>query len=182
MSRIRLLGLIVLAGISTRAWSESEHSMTSEHIRAELMSSLEAATPYISCDKEHFIYGVGYIDGSYMERIFFARAGTSKPDISIKLRQEFTLPEEEGGDVGPIPFVIEIKASQTLYATNVNERWVRATTVWEKALRFKYTSWFGEATRRSGNWVIDWHGYRRPMLPQSVTEHVEKTCDLFAEQ
>jgi hypothetical protein len=143
---------------------------------------LKAVTPYISCDQKHFIYGVGYIDGSYMERIFYVRAGADIPELSVDLREQITPPAEEGDDVGPIRFVIEIKAPQVLFATFVNGRWVRSDTPWEKALRFKYTSWYGEAYRQNGKWLIDCLGYRRQMLPKSVTEHVEKTCRLYAGQ
>ncbi len=182
MNKLQTISFLLLICIASLARPELQVQPTEEKIRLAVIDWLKENTAFISCDDEHFIYGVGYIDGSYMERIFYVQGGGEKPILSVRLRGEVPQPLETGGDVGPISFVLEMKSPKVLYATPANGSWQVTEDGWETALRFKYTSWFGEARRVDGTWSANWQGYRRPMLPKNVTGSVEETCALFADR
>ena len=135
-------------------------------------------TSWIPCDENHFVYGVGYLDGSYIERIFFAEG--IKPELNVRFREDALVEPEPGADIDAVPFVLEIKVPRVLHAVPSGQSWRLGEEGWESSLRFKYTSWFGEIGREDGKWQVRWQGYRRPILPESVTEHAEETCALFA--
>lgn len=178
ISRLMVLLLLLIAG---PAWSALQNQDIEENIRERVIDWLKESTAYISCDKDHFIYGVGYIDGSYMERILYVQGGGEKPILSVSLRGDVPEPPEPGGDVGPVSFVLEMKSPRVLYAEPVNGTWVVSENDWQNELRFKYTNWFGVASRKASVWTAQWQGYRRPMLPESVLANAEETCALFAE-
>jgi hypothetical protein len=179
MTVSKLRGMVLTAIMAGPAFSAAAIQETEQSIHAQVTKWLKASTDYVSCDDRHFIYGVGYIDGSYMERIFYVSGDGSHPILSIDLRDGIILPEKDGGDIGPISFVVEITAAKVLHATPDKGGWRVNEEGWETALRFKYTSWFGTVSRRNGQWSAQWGGYRRPMLPENVKAHVKNTCDLF---
>jgi hypothetical protein len=152
-----------------------------KNIRQLATNWLIENTSFIRCDDEHFIYGVGYIDGSYMERIFYVEGGGAKPGLSVQFRDAKQAVLSDSGEFGPVPFVLEMNAPRTRHATLENKKWVPGDD-WETAIRFKYTSWFGLISRKAGQWAVDWQGYRRPMLPESLTGHVDEACSLFSGQ
>jgi hypothetical protein len=172
---------LLCALIIAPLWVAAEETAP-ESIRQLAIKWLKESTAFISCDDGHFIYGVGYIDGSYMERIFYVEGGGAKPILSVQFRDDDQIVLTEPGDFGPIPFVLEVRSPRTMYATLENGTWRLGDDSWETALRFKYTSWFGAVSRTAGLWGVEWQGYRRPMLPESVTERVEETCALFSER
>jgi len=175
-----LVGIFWLLVSCNSIASASESVLTEEEIRELAIKWLKESTAFIRCDSEHFIYGVGYIDGSYMERIFYVEGGGAKPILSVKFRDDDRLALTETGDFGPLPFVLEVKSPRTKHATLEKGVWQLSVEGWETAIRFKYTSWFGTVSRTGGQWNAQWQGYRRPMLPESVTAHVDETCALFS--
>ena len=170
----------MLVAIAVLPLAASDVDRGVENLEEVARAWLRQNTEYISCDDEHFIYGVGYIDGSYMERIFYVRGGGSKPALSIKFQADVTAMAESDEDVEPMPFVLEMRSPEVLFATWSSGSWHVGTESWESALRFKYTSWFGTLSRRSGIWTADWQGYRRPMLPESARKNSQELCELFA--
>jgi len=154
--------------------------LTQQELRELAIKWLRDSMAFIACDEQHFIYGVGYIDGSYMERIFYVRGGGDRPALSVRFRDEEQAQVPAGGDIGALQFVMEINSPKVLSASLSNGRWRVSDEGWETALRFKYTSWYGTVSRQDGQWNAEWQGYRRPMLPASVTDHVGETCGLFA--
>jgi hypothetical protein len=141
---------------------------------------LKENTAFISCDDQHFVYGVGYIDGSYMERIFYVRGGGDRPAITVKFREPEQRDLADDGVSGPLPFVLEMASPEVLSAIPSAKGWQVSDEAWESALRFKYTSWYGDIIWQDGEWTVDWQGYRRPMLPASVIEHADEICAMFS--
>ena len=150
-----------------------------DEVRKLAIQWLKENTAFIRCYDNHFVYGVGYIDGSYMERIFYVEGGGDKPILTVKFKESDQEKLLENEDFGPVSFVLEVKSPKTLHATLASGKWQASKEGWETALRFKYTSWYGTVSRQGGQWSANWQGYRRPMLPESVTEHVSETCALF---
>ena len=181
MKRVRLV-LLFFAFYHPMVAAAAGTDSSEDEIRTLAIKWLESTTAFVRCDGERFIYGVGYIDGSYMERIFYVEGGGEKPILSVKFRGDDQATVNEAGDFGPLAFVLEIKAPKTLYATLINGKWQASDDGWETALRFKYTSWFGTVSRKDGQWNASWQGYRRPMLPESVTGSVDETCKLFSKR
>ncbi len=143
---------------------------------------LRENTAYLSCDESHFIYGVAYIDGSYVESIFYVDGDGDRPAVTVRFRGDVPAPYgggDSGADLPPLPFVLEIRAPRALQATPDGDGWRIDDAGWQHALRFKYTSWYGEIRRENGDWKIEWKGYRRPMLPASVTGRHKATCAMF---
>jgi len=153
-----------------------------ELLREEARNWLKQNTDYISCDDRHFVYGVGYIDGSYMERIFYVEGGSEKPAMSVRFKDTRTVEVLPETDIEAIPFVLEMVSPRVLHALPDGDGWRLGESGWETALRFKYTSWFGTISRHDGKWEIEWQGYRRPMLPPSAMEQSEQICRMFEGQ
>ena len=177
----RLMGMVLLiwSGMLPAA-AETGREETAGGIREKAIEWLKENTAFISCDERHFVYGVGYIDGSYMERIFYVRSSQNTPVLHVRFRDQNEPRHEANGDAGPFRFVLEMKAPDVLFAVPTDDGWKVSEEPWESALRFKYTSWFGTISRRDGVWEAHWQGYRRPMLPASITEHANEVCELFA--
>ncbi|MDX1460433.1 MAG: hypothetical protein R3348_05200 [Xanthomonadales bacterium] len=134
---------------------------------------------FIPCSDKSFVYGVAYIDGSYVERIFLAE-GTypGGPELQFRLRGPVWEAVDPGSDLPPAPFVLELRVEKAIHAIPSGDGWQREGG-WESALRFKYTTWYGQISRQSGQWQVRWSDYRRPMLPASLHEDPDRTCALF---
>jgi hypothetical protein len=103
--------------------------------------------------------------------------------VKIEFLGEVPPPYAQPGPAADLPamaFVMELSAPRVLHATPDGDGWQISDGGWETALRFKYTSWYGDIWRAGGTWQIDWRGYRRPMLPRSVTANREKICAMFS--
>ena len=174
-----LICLQVQAGLA-----DSHRHPPINRLEKELAGLLEEKAESVRCDARHFIFGVGYIDGSYMERIFYVEGAGDRPAVTVEFRgaglRESGDGEQELPDIAPASFIIELQAPRVRYATPTGDGWRVSDEDWETALRFKYTSWYGEVRRENGEWKIDWQGYRRPMLPESVTGNREAICAMFA--
>ena len=149
----------------------------------EVADLLRSTAGSVACDEKHFIFGVGYIDGSYMERIFYVEGAGNRPSIKVEFSGAGLPNADSGGggppDIPPVPFVVELQAPRVLHAVPAGDGWRLGGKTWDSSLRFKYTTWYGEVRRESGAWKIDWQGYRRPMLPASVTQDREVVCAMF---
>ena len=184
MKRVNFDWLLAAALIPGHAWAvPGRHFAASEweHLATRW---LKENTAHIRCDARHFIFGVGYIDGSYMERIFYVAGGGDHPAISVEFRATQAVDPVADGvtpeDGTAIPFVMELEAPSVLHATPVGEGWEISDQGWESALRFKYTSWFGLISSQDDTWRVEWQGYRRPMLPESLIANTEEICSRFA--
>ena len=149
-----------------------------ESLEAEAGTWLRDQFEYIPCDGEKFIYGVGYIDGSYMERIFLATGDGNTPELEVRFRDHTLHEAVYREQVSGVPFVLELRISGARHASLNAGDW-RAQPGFDTALRFKYTSWFGELSWREGQWQVQWRGYRRPMMPRPLVNQPGKACDLF---
>jgi hypothetical protein len=161
------------------------HAQSRENLREQAARWLIERVDWIPCDEDHFIYGVGYIDGSYMERIFYVQGSGPRPLFNIRFREEAGAQRQASDDEGrqefrPVPFVMELQSPTVLYAEPRGERWAVSNEGWQSGLRFKYTSWFGTVQQREGAWDVTWKGYRQPMLPEGLRADAEKACALFA--
>lgn len=181
-------GRLIIALVPAMLTATNASSGTHRHppggvLEQEVAALLREKTESVRCDGQHFIFGVGYIDGSYMERIFYVEGAGDRPSVSVDFRgaglQDAEAKEQAPLDIAAVPFVVELQAPRVLHAVPTGEAWRVSDEGWETALRFKYTSWFGEVRRKSGEWRIDWKGYRRPMLPPSVTGNAEAICAMF---
>jgi hypothetical protein len=166
--------------LASQVTAEAGHGFGRDEAREWAAKWLKENTAFIRCDGQHFIYGIAYIDGSYMERIFYVRGGGDQPELSVSFRDGGIFGIEGEEEFGPIPFVLEMKFAEALYATPSNGGWRVSDDGWEAALRFKYTSWFGTISMQGGEWRVKWQGYRRPMLPPGLTEHAGQLCSMFA--
>lgn len=142
---------------------------------------LEEQAGVLACDDRHFIYGVGYIDGSYMERLFYVEHDGIPVAITAEFRDRNRWPEHAGQHLPPMPFTLELKVPRALYAIPSGRGWTIPEQNWGEALRFKYTSWYGEIAYQGGQWQIAWKGYRRPMLPPGVRNNAARVCAWFAD-
>ena len=152
--------LLAAALISGHTWAASGRHFAASEREHLAVRWLDENTAYIRCDERHFIYGVGYIDGSYMERIFYVEGGGDHPAISVEFRATLAVvPGADGAtlnDDAGMPFVMELKAPRVLHASPVGERWKISDQGWESSLRFKYTSWFGLISAQDGAWRAEW--------------------------
>jgi hypothetical protein len=139
----------------------------------------------VSCDDQHSVYGVAYVDGSYMERVFYVE----HPPGPLTLRVEVEGPEQWPTTVDgalpdalpPRPFVVEVTVPRALFAVPDGKAWIRTEMSWGKAFRFKYTHWYGEIARTDGQWQVEWKDYRRPMLPARLKAQSAVLCAWFAD-
>lgn len=150
----------------------------SRSIDSEAESWLRDGFEFIPCGKAHFIYGVGYIDGSYMERIFYTADSGDEPQLEIRFRDDSLIRAGSRQEVANAPFVMELRLGRAQHAIPAGPRWL-VQEGWESALRFKYTSWFGNLSWSGNGWQVNWQGYRRPMLPGPLLDEPGKTCALF---
>ncbi|NND45205.1 MAG: hypothetical protein HKN58_07765 [Xanthomonadales bacterium] len=149
--------------------------------REEVAQWLKNWAPFISCGPGHFIYGVGAPDGSYVERVFYAADSGPEPVFELRFRDPFPEHLPNGADFDPLRFELEIQVTRVRHAVLRGGSWTVGAPEWESALRFKYTNWFGTVSRQGGQWDVDWDGYRRPQLPESMLANPEAACGLFAE-
>jgi hypothetical protein len=134
---------------------------------------------FIGCEDRGFVYGIGYIDGSYMERILIVKdppGGT--PNLSVEFRgDEMVL-------IDPLPTQIEngvenISTAVTFMLDLKVTKFNDAVLKNRGSPRFSHSTWFGVIRKINDDWNIDWQGYRRPMLPDSVKDHPEAICTMF---
>jgi hypothetical protein len=154
-------------------------------IERAAISHLRNEAGMVRCDEDTFLFGVAYIDGSYMERIFLAEDEQGGPGLDLEFHQRDNWPADGeadgGGDLAAMPFSVELRVPSSRYALPSGSGWRVPPQQPETALRFKYTNWYGEISRQGGDWMVDWQGYRRPMLPDDVREHPADVCALFGE-
>ena len=179
MITMSLLGLLLGALVSSQAPADTEADSATKILKTQARAWLKENTDYITCDEQHFIYGVAYIDGSYMERIFYVEGGDERPALNVRFRDVDPAVVLSDADIEPLSFVLEMTSPKVRYALPDGESWRLGEEGWEAALRFKYTTWFGLISRTDGEWQIEWQGYRRPMLPASLKGQSEQICNLF---
>jgi len=73
--------------VSSQLSADTEAGLAAEVLTTQARAWLKENTDYITCDEQHFIYGVGYIDGSYMERIFYVEGGDERPALNVRFRE-----------------------------------------------------------------------------------------------
>lgn len=137
-----------------------------------------------ACDDEHLLYGVAYIDGSYMERVFYVEHPAKAPEIIINFRDGNWPATGRSGAVPDLPsrqFTFEIVVPRARYAVPVANGWRMTERSWGSAFRFKYTNWYGEIAHHEGQWQVDWKDYRRPLLPTAILDKPTVACDWFAD-
>lgn len=143
------------------------------------MAWLRNQFEYIACDATHYVYGVGYIDGSYMEKVFLVADEQGGPRVEAGFRPGSSAWHAEDGDLEARAFMVEATVPRAIYAEKSGSGWRVSDEGWETALRFKYTSWFGMLSRVDGQWQAEWQGYRRPMLPADLPGNGQNVCAWF---
>jgi hypothetical protein len=165
--------------------SEEVEAPYTRHERAAVIH-LRNEAGVVRCDEDEFLFGVAYIDGSYMERIFLAKDGRGEPRLDLEFHDRESWPGDEqaddGGDLAPMPFSMELRVPSSRFALPSGAGWQVPPQEPETALRFKYSNWYGEIGRQGGEWIVDWKGYRRPMLPDNVRKEPDNMCRLFGER
>jgi hypothetical protein len=143
---------------------------------------------FIGCKDKGFVYGVGYIDGSYMERIFIVKDPPGvTPDLSVDFRgdemvliEPLTTQLENGVEKisTAVTFMLDLKVTKFNDAV-LNKNWRLSGEGLRGSPRFSHSTWFGVIRKINDEWNIDWQGYRRPMLPDSVKDHPLAICTMF---
>lgn len=172
----RLTHLLLMSGIAAGSFASDPPGNTNE---TTAIDWLQKQVEFLACNESHHVYGVGYIDGSYMERIFLVADEAGKPRVDAVFREADPTWHATESDLEPRSFTVEVKVPRALYAQKSNSGWQVSTGGWESALRFKYTSWFGLVSRVDGQWQVKWQGYRRPMLPPELLGEEKKVCSWF---
>jgi hypothetical protein len=184
MSRVLLTALVFAGLVVQLAVADSHRHTPADGLEIEIARLLQEQAESVRCDASHFIFGVGYIDGSYMERIFYVEGAGDTPAVTVEFRGNLPPEIHADGQILPelpgLSFVMELATPRVLHATPAGDGWRVSDDGWETALRFKFTNWFGEIRRESGEWKIEWQGYRRPMLPRYVIDNREAICAMFA--
>lgn len=183
MPRMTRLATLILSAFMASSVAIAEPAGESVRDRAQNLAArwLEENTDFVSCDERHFIYGVAYIDGSYMERIFYVKSERNTPILTVSFRDSDTSIITSEQSFSSIPFVLEMKVPAAKSAVPGKGSWRLVDNSWESALRFKYTSWYGSISHQDGKWNVTWEGYRRPMLPRDVTGRISELCELFSD-
>ena len=108
------LALVAASLAAAQAAADTGRHAPGNALEREVAALFREQAGTVRCDASHFIFGVGYIDGSYMERIFYVEGSGDAPRFSFEFRGAgLTEPDHEDGpdpDVGPASFVIEVAA------------------------------------------------------------------------
>jgi hypothetical protein len=178
--KLRIRVLLAYSALSAVTVQAGEPVLTPAE--RDAVRVIEADFRSVPCGAGFFVYGVGSTDGSHVERILYVGGAGNTPTLQVKWRGAIPEPYDQAviaPDLPPLPFLLELRVPRALHGTPDGAGWRLAPDGWQTALRFKYTHWYGRIRREDGAWRIEWDGYRRPLLPGSVSDRHASICAMF---